>query len=108
MTQLMFDPDEGDRQGQEGMSKAMRALRVQAWKLKAADWLTTVSRFRDFTADDLVAAIGLPDIGPNRNNVVGALFSAWSRRGLVLWTGRYAKSERVVRHGNNNRVWRRV
>jgi len=92
----------------EGMSKADRALRVQIWKVHATAWFDTLPAGEEFTADDLTAAVGLPDHGTNRNNVIGAWFSGKSRKGEIVWTGRWRKSERVIRHAPQNRVWRKL
>lgn len=92
--------------GEVGMDDARRAARVQAWKDAADAWLELLPAGREFTADDLVRAIGLPDFGVARNNVVGAWTSAKSKAGRIVWTGTFRKSERVVGHGNLQRVWR--
>ena len=90
-----------------GEGLAFGADRVQVWKTDAAFWLRGRLPGDEFTADDLVTAIGLPDRGPGRNNVVGAWFSAQSKAGRIEWTGRFAKSARVIGHRNLQRVWRR-
>lgn len=90
----------------EGMSDALRAERVQVWKEAAGAWLERRAPGETFIADDLVAAVGLPDSGPARNNVVGAWISAQSKAGRIAFAGEMRKSERVIGHGNLLRVWR--
>lgn len=103
--QMRFDPDGAAAAGEEGMEMARRAERVQAWKTLADTWLDLQPVGREIVADDLVAVIGLPDEGPGRNNVVGAWFSSKAREGRIRFTGRRVASGRVVRHGNEQRVW---
>lgn len=101
----VFDAVEAKRLADEGMERARRAHRVTIWKLEADAWLATLAPGTVFTADELVAAVGLPDIGPTRNNVVGAWFSAKSKSGQLRFENRMRKSKRPERHGNANRVW---
>ena len=105
---LRFNAEEALLRAEVGMDQADGAARVQLWKQAASGWLSAVERGREFKADDLVAVIGLPDHGVARNNVVGAWFGAQSKVGLIAWTGRFEHSERVVGHGNLQRVWRRL
>lgn len=105
--EMFFDRARALQEAVDGMEKASKAERVQVWKANAAEWLGQLHYGVEFTADDLVRAIGLPDSGVARNNVVGALFSAASKRGTIMFTGRFRKSERVIGHGNLQRVWRK-
>lgn len=89
-----------------GMTQALRAERVQVWKRDAERWLDGQHQGRLFAADDLVAAIGLPDVGQGRNNVVGAWINAQQRRQRIEFTGRLSKSSRVEGRGNMQRLWR--
>jgi len=101
-----FDYARAVMAGEVGMDDARRAKRVQQWKAAADAWLAGLPAGREFVADDLVRAIGLPDLGVARNNVVGAWTSAKSKLGTIVWTGAFRKSERVQGHGNLLRVWR--
>jgi hypothetical protein len=87
------------------MRLALQADRVGLWKVEAAIWLDRLPSGRVFTADDMIREIGVPGEGPNRNNVVGAVFSAASKQGRIRFAGRMRKSARVTRHGNVQRVW---
>lgn len=89
-----------------GMDQALHAERVAVWKTRAGDWLDEQPEGLLFTADDLVAAIGLPDSGVARNNAVGAWISAQSQAGRIEFSGEFRKSRRVEGHGNLQRLWR--
>lgn len=108
MSQLSFDPIAADLAAVDGMDRATHAERVQLWKAAARAWFMQLPHGAEVTADDLIREVGLPDIGPAKNNVVGAIFSAASKRRYIVFTGRMQKSERVIRHGNLQRVWRKV
>jgi len=98
--------DRADSAAGAGMEQALRAERVQVWKQNAERWLDGQHQGRLFTADDLVADIGLPDVGQGRNNVVGAWINAQQKRQRIEFTGRLDKSRRVEGHGNLQRLWR--
>lgn len=103
-----FDAAEAERLRREGEAAALRAERVQEWKRLADQWLIFSWESGDeiITADDLIAVVGLPDVGPNANNVVGAWFSQKSKQGYLKSTGQMVKSTRPERHGNRNMEWR--
>lgn len=101
----LFDPVAADEAALKGMELARQAERVQAWKDAASAWLEAQSSELEFTADDLIAAIGVADEGANRNNVVGAWLNTQRRTGRIRFAGRLRKSERISRHGNLVRVW---
>lgn len=99
------DPVAARRAAEEGMARADAAERVQVWKLHADSWFERQPAGTTFQCDDLVAAIGIPDSGPGRNNVVGAWTSGKAKQRRIRWTGRFVPSRRIERHGNLNRVW---
>lgn len=103
--QLAFDPVAAKAAADEGMARAARADRVQEWKDAAEILLERIPGGAQFTADDIVERIGLPDTGVARNNVVGAWFATKSRAGEIRFTGNFRKSGRVIGHGNLQRVW---
>jgi hypothetical protein len=106
--QVEFDPARGRMLAEQGMSEAMRAERVQLWKDDADAWLQA-NRGAALTADILVDALGyLPDVGPNRVNVVGAWFSAQAKRGKIVSVGEMVRSQRPDRHVGLQRLWRVV
>lgn len=97
--------------GEEGMQRASTADRVQEWKWAAAEWVGSLPTGARFTADSLAIAVGLPDAPGSRerpNNVVGAFFSAQSKTGVIRWSGTWARSRRVVGHGNPQRIWEKL
>jgi hypothetical protein len=96
-----------DQARDAGMAQAIRAQRVQLWKQTAELWVACLLPGMEFTADDLVREVGKPDEGDHRANAIGALISAWSKRGVIEWVGTFRKSERVEGHGNLQRLWRK-
>ena len=103
-----YDGERARLEGERGMQQASDAERVQDWKQTVGWWVRQLRPGTEFTADTLARAIGLPDELGSRarpNNSVGAQFSALSRAGTICWTGSYRRSERVVGHGNLQRVW---
>lgn len=101
----LFDQGAGLLAAEDGIGKALQAERVGLWKAAAFAWIARRQPGSEFTADDLVRELGLPDEGVNRNNVVGAVFSTASRAGTIRFAGRMRKSARVARHANVQRVW---
>ena len=57
----------------------------------------------EFTADDVRTWAGDPPRGVS-SNLVGALFNAASKAGLIRMVG-YSTSARVIGHGNLQRRW---
>jgi predicted nucleic acid-binding Zn-ribbon protein len=102
---MEFDKDASAARAEAGMEQARQAERVQLWKSAAENWMISLPPGTVFHADDMAAVIGVPDAGPNRNNVIGGIFSAAATRGLIRWTGETRKSERVDRHVGLQRVW---
>ena len=105
--QLTFDAFRAEDARQVGMGIADAAPRVRLWKEAADAWFLRQPVGTEFTADDLVRVIGLPDQGVNRNNVVGAWMAGLAATERIAFTGRFRASERVVRHRNQQRVWRK-
>jgi hypothetical protein len=103
----LFDLAEGMLAKELGQAIAEDAGRVQVWRDDAMAGLWWLACRRDeFTADDLVRMVGLPDTGTNKNNAVGAVFSGAARRGWIEPTGTYRKSRRVLSHARRITVWR--
>jgi hypothetical protein len=88
------------------MERARRNPVHTGWKRDAEAWLSSLPIGRTFTADDLVAYAGKPDVGSP--NVIGAWLAAQSKRGRIAWTGGFQKSSRPEGHSNLQRVWRVV
>jgi hypothetical protein len=103
--QTEFSYEAAEHDMQEGMDRASAAKRVQDWKLEADHWLAHQPTGAMVTADDLIEAVGVPDMGANRVNVVGAWFSSKAKLRFIRFTGRMQKSERRTRHTGLQRVW---
>jgi hypothetical protein len=103
-----FDFMRGFEKAHNGMEQANTSPRIVDWALKARDFYKELPTGTEFSADDLTRKCGLPDSGPNRNNVVGAWFSALAKESRIRFTGRMRKSERVDRHVGLQRIWRKV
>lgn len=102
-----FDGPRAQAERERGQAAAMEADRVQEWKARAnAELERLAAAGRVFTADHLIGAVGVPDVGANRNNVIGAVFGAASRRRLIEKTGRTVASARVATHGHMINEWR--
>lgn len=101
----LFDAAEAQRLRDKGFELAKGADRIQTWKARALEWLKRQGVGYRFTADELIAGVGLPDEGVNRNNVVGAVINAWAHQGLITRTGYFKQSTRKARHGSVQRVW---
>lgn len=99
---------EGGKRAESGMEKATAAPRVYGWRVDAGRWFMLLPVGSEFSADDLTKAVGLPDEGVNKNNVVGAFFNALAKSHFIRWTGRTLKSERIDRHTGMNRIWTKV
>lgn len=100
-----FDFVSGKWEAENGMELALESNRVQEWKEHAERWMMSKPCGFEFTADDLIYAIGVPSEGANKNNVVGAWFNAKSKSKAIFWTGRVKHSSRVSRHTGLHRVW---
>lgn len=103
MKTLQMDFISGKWEAEKGMDRANNASRVQHWKELAEKYLFSRPKGTEFTADDLINHIGVPD--ETKNNVVGAWFNAQSKKRKITFTGRMKKSERVSRHTGLMRVW---
>ena len=73
------------------------------WNERALEWLR--GAYGAYTADDLIEAIGLPhEVASNRNNSVGAIFSAARKQGIIRRVG-WAQSRRKESHGRVIAQW---
>lgn len=104
MKETEFDFAIGTALAEKGMLLASSASRVQSWQESADHWLSMQATC-EFTADDLVKAVGLPSRGANQNNSVGAWISAQAKQRRIVFTGRFSKSERKDRHIGLQRIW---
>lgn len=106
MQPTLFD---ADRLKTKGQDQALGSERAWPWKDHAMGALYDLaSTGKTFTADDLVARVGLPDanaVGMNKNNAVGAIFSAAAKAGWIVPTGNYRKSVRRSNHSAVLAIW---
>lgn len=91
--------------------------RKRAGQNKAVDHLSVAYRYdfkraldhfilwqQTFTIDDIVAVIGLPSEGKNRNNALGALISMAAKEGLIRKAG-FTTSRRPESHNRIIHQW---
>ncbi len=105
MRQLdIFDPAASEHDGRRGAKAAEYAL--MEWREKAEILIASLWKGYQFTADDLVKAVGLPtyEDGRPNNNGVGGFVQGLAKRGLVRHVG-YTNSGRVSNHARVLRVW---
>lgn len=108
------DPALAARLRDDGMDRALSGTAAMDWSVEAGNALAGLAADgREFTADDLIALVGLPkDSDPNANNAVGALFSGARARGLIevvmvdAITPKTVKSKRALGHARRVSVWR--
>lgn len=100
-----FDPVAAEEAKAEGTRGTLRAH--PEWTAKAEQQVEEfVREGRTFCADDVVAAVGLPEeCTQNANNVVGALFNSMGKRKIIEPTGDRVKSARVEGHARKIDVW---
>lgn len=88
----------------KGQARALGA--ASDWHEVALKWLS--GALGDFSADDLIEDIGLPNqVAVNGNNAVGAVFTSARRLGLIRRVG-WTQSRRVESHGRVIALWSRV
>lgn len=101
-----FDFFSGQFEAIKGMGLAGGA--ASEWCTNALSWFERQPAGYEFTGDDLRKAVGVVNTGVNKNNAVGAWFSAMSKEKRIRFTGRYRNSTVVSRHASLIRVWRKV
>jgi hypothetical protein len=104
--QQAFDLTAGEAAKEAGQTRAAGADRAWTWRGRALDAIRDLAATGvPFTADDVIAVTGLPDVGSNRNNAVGSVFTTAARRGWIVKTGHYRASRRVLSHARVIAVW---
>ena len=103
---LLFDLQEGRANKTSGMALALAGAGA-AWLTSARIVITRLAGTgQPFTADDVLRIVGLPTrSASNRNNSVGALFSALAAEGLIRPTGRFVCTTRAIGHGRRIQEW---
>jgi hypothetical protein len=92
-----------------GMAIALHSAQARPWRDRARAWLNGRTPGETFTADDLVAAVGLPsgDLAVNGNGAVGAVIRAAAQAKTIRPLG-YVESTRPSSHGRPVRLWQRA
>lgn len=102
----VFDQRMSEAEKQRGTKLAADAL--ETWKRQAELWVWE-NPGMEFTADDLVAACGLPtyEDGRPNNNGVGGFISGLAKSKAIRPVG-YTRSDRVTNHARVLRIWQVV
>lgn len=75
------------------------------WATKATTWIHARPDGYQFTADDLISDIGLPEW--ISTNAIGALFSKMAKQHVITAIG-YTRATRMSSHGRVLRIWERT
>lgn len=96
----------GHQARDSGMGKAVTA--TPRWASQArTEILRLAASGAEFTADDVVAAVGLPNESDvNANNAMGGVFAGASRAKAIERTGAMVSSAREYGHARLIPVWR--
>lgn len=102
----LFDLELGEKAKAVGQHQAGASDVAWEWRRRAEATIADLARAGEpFTADDVIRLVGLPSFGPNRNNSVGAIFTACAKRGWIVKTGHYRKARRAASHARMLAVW---
>ena len=75
------------------------------WSALADEWFALLPEGTEFTSEDLVNAIGLPDnSAPNSNNAVGAKIRALASKSDEVGS---RKTVRITSHSRRVVIWRK-
>ena len=86
-----------------GMRLALEAK--PDWSELADNWFDLLPLGTDFTSEDLISAIGLPDSStPNSNNAVGAKMRSFKSRANEVG---FRKTVRITSHSRRIIIWRK-
>ena len=99
MTQITY----ADFLRDTGMALALEAK--PDWSARADKWFDNLPVGTQFTSEDLIEAIGLPDlVGTNANNAVGAKMRFFKTRAKEVG---FRKTIRITSHSRRIIVWRK-
>jgi hypothetical protein len=95
---------------EEGMALALTRHGIEDWKDAAREAVIEMPIGHTFTADDLIAVVGLPsgDAGQNENNAVGAIINGMAKQKLIAKTASRVNATRKGSHARELTVWRRT
>lgn len=95
----------GEALKEQGQTRATSA--ASEWHEAALAWMRRQPSGDLVTSDNLVMSVGLPNLSAsNKNNAVGAAFTAARRLGIIHRTG-WVQSARPESHGRVIAVWKR-
>jgi hypothetical protein len=104
-----FDFGEGERQKEKGMARARGNQSNVEFNHSAQQFFFGLKLGDVFTPDDLVRYTGLPGDGSQGSaNAVGSWFSGMYKAGFIKPTGRWVRSERIIRHADENKEWIKI
>lgn len=101
---LFGDPHEGEELKAEGMEKVLSHT-PEEYREKFLNFIYRYPHSSELTVDDIIAVVGLP---PNDHNAVGSLMREAAEAGMIVFTGKYTKSQRSIRHSGNIKIWKRT
>lgn len=107
MSFLPFAEEDGAALKAEGMARAVAHIGSDYPERFEAAVKALAKTGQPFTADDVTDLIGFPREGhkTNRNNAVGAMMSACSRKGWIRPTGRRRQAGRSLSHARELKEW---
>jgi len=104
-----FDFVEGMRRKKEGEARARGNQSNVEFNHNAQQFFFGLPLWATFTPDDLVRYTGLPGDGSQGSaNAVGSWFSGMYAAGFIRPTGRWVRSERIIRHADENKEWQKI
>jgi len=92
-------------QGIKDRNKALdlALINKQVWSANADNWFARLPRGYEYTADDLVEAIGLPT-ETGKNGAVGAKIKWWKSKRQAVGLG-YTTTSRTSSHARPIMLW---
>lgn len=96
--------NKGEQLRERGQQLALDAQ--PDWRTQADETIMQLARSGNaFTSEDVTARIGLPSVGTNKNNAVGAVIAVWARRGLIHDVG-WTRTSNPQGHSRKLTIWR--
>lgn len=94
-----------DRRAKEAALAAALNNGDQSWQRRAMLWVEAKDPGHQFTADDLVGDLGVPEW--ISTNAIGALFNKMAKGGTIIPVG-YTNARRLSSHSRVLRIWQRT
>ena len=101
--------EEGKILKEEGMDLALSNADY-SWKEEFRDVVLGLLDGKEFTSEDVIEVVGLPNGGPglHKNNAVGAVMAGLAKQGHIAKTGRHVSSRTKSSHAAELTVWTRT